>query len=106
MKPETTYQEILLLTTSRFSKKQFCENDIQPGELSPGNAPEQLEKACWNGLLGDMLPDVIKRNSKLYLWQIENHKTFLWISLGLQFPVIENFYALDPGFFLCCRQMN
>jgi len=106
MKPELINQEILLLTTSRFSKKQFCERDIQPDEPSPGNVPEQLEKACWNGLLSDMLPDIIKSENKLFLWQVENHESFLHISLGLQPSVIENFFTLYPDFFLRNRQMN
>jgi len=102
MKSKPINQEILLLTTSTFSKKQFFEKDIRPDEPSP----EELEKACWNGLLGEMLPDIVKNDNKLFLWQVENHRTFLWISLGLCPPVIENFFSLDPDFFLYERQMN
>jgi len=106
MKPELINQEILLLTTSRFSRKQFCERDAQPGEPSRGIVSEQLEKACWNGLLRDILPDIIKSENKLFLWQVENHESFLHISLGLQPPVMENFFTLYPDFFLRNRQMN
>lgn len=105
MKSRPNYQEILLSTTSRFSKNQFGDN-VRPGDLSLCNISEQLEKACWNGLLRDMLPDIIKGDSQLLLWQIENHQYFLHISLGLQPPVIENFFTLDPDFFLCGKQMN
>ena len=106
MKPQNINQEILLLTTNRFSKKQFCEKNSQPGELPAGNISEQLEKACWNGMLRQILPDIIKHESKLLLWEIENHESFLRISLGLQPPVIDDFFSLNPDFFLPQKDMN
>ncbi|MBC7826874.1 MAG: hypothetical protein H7122_03940 [Chitinophagaceae bacterium] len=106
MKPETVEQEVLLLATSTFSKRQFCEIDTQPGEQTNLNPREYLEKSCWNGLLISLLPDIIKSNNDLFVWKVENHQFFLRISLGSRPPEIESRFSLDPDSFLPYKQMN
>src|SRR3954452_299149 len=98
MKPHNINQEILLMTTSTFSKRQWCEKDAHESahHLSPG---DQLEEACWNGLLNELLPEVIVKSvlgKNLYLWEIRHGKFFLQIELS-ECPVsIENHFSIDP----------
>jgi hypothetical protein len=75
------------------------------GQLYP---TEQLEEAGWNGLLNELLPEIMPASSEenLYLWQVEIRRIFLWISLGLCTPTPEREFTLDPYVFLCHRKMN
>ena len=71
MKTNSTQQEILLLTGTTFSKREWCENIS--GNKNNLTEKEQLEEACWNGLLPEILPEVYLRtesDKKLFLWQI------------------------------------
>jgi hypothetical protein len=102
MKTHNINQEILLVTTTTFSKRQWCEKDVRDNSynLSP---TEQLEEACWNGLLDELLPETIVKSAsgkKLYLWQIRHGKSFLDIELS-EYPVsIENHFSIDPYSFM------
>ena len=56
MKTNSTQQEIILLTGTTFSAREWCERESnKENNLSD---KEQLEEACWNGLLPEMLPEV------------------------------------------------
>lgn len=54
MKTDSIIQEIWLMTTTTFSKRQLCEMNSQEGNRCVIPA-EQLEAACWNGLLDELL---------------------------------------------------
>ena len=62
MKPNPIIREILLVTTTTFSKRQLCETDVQDknSQLTPA---EQLEAACWNGLVYELLPEIMQKRS-------------------------------------------
>ena len=101
MKTDTVNQEILLVTTTTFANKEWCEKNAQEGtHQSP---IEHLEEACWNGLLDELLPEIIEKSvfgKSLSMWQIRQCKSFLEIELG-EYPVsIENYFSLDPYSFL------
>ena len=84
MKPGSNIREILLLTTTSFSKRQLCETDAPEKNITRSPA-EQLEAACWNGLLDEMLKGVIQISSpadKLFLWQVEMEKSYLRLTMG------------------------
>ncbi len=107
MKNNSIFREILFVTTTSFSKRQLCETDVQ--DRTSNLAPEeQLEAACWNGLVDEMLPETMHLpfTQKLFLWQIEMRKSYLRLSMGLCPPVLEKQFALDPHNFLCTQEMN
>ena len=102
MKPETTHHEILLFTGNSFSRRECCSRDEtdKDRKLSP---VEELEKACWNGMLFEMLPEIlgschVKRES--FLWDIMSGNNFLRISLGPTPTITENETAIDPYFYM------
>lgn len=108
MKTDSSACEILLLTASSFSKRQLYEIDATRRYqfLAPA---EQLESACWNGLLPEMLPEVlheISASEKIYLWNVETKNACLRLSMAAWPPVLENYYTLDPQIFLCDTIMN
>ena len=100
MKSHDNTQEILLVMNNSFSKRQFAKNDFLRGESPIQNTPEQLEQACWNGLLSSILPELIDLESKIFLWEIINHPSFLLLNLAVQPPVIDPVFSLNPEFFL------
>ena len=107
MKNNSIFREILFVTTTSFSKRQLCETDA--GERDSNLAPaEQLEAACWNGLVDEMLPEIMHLpfTQKLFLWQVEMRKSYLRLSMGLSAPSLEEEYTLDPYNFLYSQEMN
>jgi hypothetical protein len=102
MKTNSTQQEILLVTTATFFKRQLCDRIMYNNEhlLSP---PEQLEEACWNGLLNEILPEIKQKTSlgkSLYIWHIRNGNSFLQIELSELPLLMEKQYSIDTNFFL------
>ena len=108
MKPHSFSREILLVTTNSFSKREFSEKDPQDKgrHLCPS---EQLEAACWNGMLDELLPE-IKHDSpceeKIYLWQVETRSSYLRLSLGASNPDFEMRFTIDPNVFIYEKEMN
>ena len=102
MKTTTTQQEILLMTNTTFSQRQLYEKDVWEHNKHL-NRTEQLEDACWNGLLDEMLPEILEKSTagkKLHLRQIKHAKCFLEIEL-CEYPLtIEQEFSIDPYAFL------
>ena len=62
MKTKTINQEILLMTTTTFACRDWCEKDVQGSKaLSAG---EQLEEACWNGCWKSCCPASLKNQPR------------------------------------------
>ena len=99
MKPTSTQQEILLLIGSNFSSRNSCENDdSNQNNLTKG---QQLEEACWNGLIHEMLPEICELSgNKLFLWQTRETNSFIEIELGDLPQEKEKHFSIDPYSFL------
>jgi hypothetical protein len=96
-------QEILLLTSTTFSHKQLCENDSKNDNANLSES-EKLEKACWSGLLNDLLPEIIT-NKKLAIWQIGDSQSSLQIELS-EYPSKEKEVSINPYYFLRTMTYN
>lgn len=107
MERNSTQQEILLVTGTSFSSRQLSEKD-DTGSNSNLTPKEQLEEACWNGLLNEMLPEIFDQNPEdaVYLWKIKEASSFLEIELG-EFPGVEDkYFSIDPYTFLEMTSKN
>ncbi|MEO6330442.1 MAG: hypothetical protein ABIO55_16020 [Ginsengibacter sp.] len=101
MKTQSVQQEILLMTGSKFSAREWAEKNVIDNKKLSGI--EQLEEACWNGLLDEMLPELVQKTTKgkkLSLWHIRHCRSFLGIELSESSPLIEAESSVDPYFFL------
>ena len=101
MKPTSIQQEILLLTGTNFSSRHCYEKD--DNNQNHLTEKEQLEEACWNGRLPDILPEIYENtdgNKKLYLWQIRETRSFIEIELGELPEAIDKYSSIDPYSFL------
>ena len=98
MNTHTIQQEILLFTNTTFSQRQWCQKD-NTGKNSYFTNREQLEDACWNGLLHEMLPEIIEPGHNLFLWQIRMGSSFLELELS-EYPIeTDSAFSIDPYIF-------
>ena len=108
MKSKNTNQEILLFTGTSFSSRQFSIKDNNEKEGTESTSIENLEKACWAGMLFEVLPELVgcpSADKKIFIWHILSAEHFLRISMGPYPALIENESSIDPYFFLpaACR---
>ena len=107
MKTKFTQQEILLITGTKFSEREWAEKMVEDkNKLSP---TEQLEDACWNGLLSEMLPEIVQKTTdgkNLFLWNVRQCRSFLEIELSESSPVIEKEFSIDPYLFVSTILLN
>ncbi|MDP9229793.1 MAG: hypothetical protein M3O67_03855 [Bacteroidota bacterium] len=102
MKTNSTQQEILLVTGTSFSSREFCESSDVP-DYNHLTEKQKLVVACWNGLLPEMLPEIFEQhsvNKKLYLWEIREASSFIELELGEIYLEIEKQFSINPYSFL------
>lgn len=97
-------QEILLITGTKFSSRQ-CWQKINDNQRLASEA-DQLQDACWNGLLNEMLPEICDTDKDIFLWQIRENKCGLEIELGELPSEVDSYYSIDPYLFLESQYMN
>lgn len=100
--------EVLLVTGTRF----LAGNWIDKAENSAGrrlSEMEELQEACWNGLLETMLPEVLIEPANggiLYLWDVKEAKSFLELELG-EIPMpVDRRLSITPHSFLPLQEYN
>ena len=109
MKPITTNQEILLFTGTSFSSREFSKLDKHNDRLETNSSRDELERACWAGILFEMLPELTTypfASCKMHIWNIHSAEHFLLISQGTDQNPIEDFFSIDPQLFLSRTQLN
>jgi len=97
----STQQEILLMTGTTFSARQWCEKDA--GKQTDLTEKEQLKEACWNGLLQEMLPGIWEQTEgkkKLFLWDIKEGKSFIELELAEIPEEKDKYFSIDPYLFM------
>ena len=107
MKTNSTQQEILLMTGTSFSTRQWCPRD--EAKETNYSEIEKLEDACWNGLLQEMLPEICEQNDKakkLFLWQVKEGKSFIELELGEIPEAVEKEFSIDPYSFLHLQSLS
>lgn len=107
MKTEFIQQELLVITGTKFSSREWAEKNIQDDHNF--SRVEYLENACWNGLLNEMFPELIEKTTEgkdLSLWHIRQCRAFLGIELSESSPSIEQEFSIDPYLFVPAQIMN
>jgi hypothetical protein len=98
MKTTTIMEEILLVTNGTFFQRQLDEKEISEG-AGYLSREEQLEVACWNGLLGELLPEIVAQpgyGRRLFLWQIRQGEASLHLQLSESAMHLDIEYSIDP----------
>jgi len=100
--------EVLLITGTTFLSRDLCKKD-EPRQHNPSSENEQLEEACWNGLLLTMLPEIFvepARDNCLYLWEVKAAGSFLQLDLGEAPASVEPYFSIIPCSFLSTQSYN
>ncbi len=102
MKKSFKQQEVLLVTNNQFSKRACIGIEKDGHKRIPSG--EQLIAACWNGLLHEILPEIMETSSEgheLFLWHVRQGESFLHAEYSEEaFTSIDHFMSIDPYFFL------
>src|SRR5215210_1979951 len=97
-----SHQEILLVTTSTFLQREWCEKETYHTQRQL-SFQEALENACWNGVLAELLPETLVKSStgkRLILWNIRQGKGSLHLQLS-EFPLdMEDHYSINSVHFI------
>jgi hypothetical protein len=109
METNSTQQEILLITGTSFANRGWSKKDKEGEDADRLNEREQLEEACWNGMLAEMLPEICAQpeaDGKLYVWKIREALSFLELDLG-GFPAVKDQqYSIDPYCFMAIQSFS
>jgi hypothetical protein len=99
MKPQHLYQEILIFTTTTLSKRTlYRKNSSQEGS----SAIEELEEAFWDGLLNELIPEIMPsiNQPKMVISRIHAGNFCLFVDLtdnpGIIEPKNEAVLSIDP----------
>jgi len=107
MKSKNIQQEILVFTQTSFVKKAIIENICN---YNKGCAVDKLEKAMWNGMLKEILPELIVTNqagrSDITIWQISTGEFSLLIDMAEAPDLVQNTLSISPFLFLSTPKMN
>jgi len=105
MEPQIINQEVLLFTATGFYCRQFCKRNSE-GD-SDYSVVEKIEKACWDGMLYEMLPELIRdfgSHTKSDIWNTTSGLNFLFINMdpcsvteGKQTSINPYFFLWAPG---------
>ena len=102
MKKTNPYHEILLFTGTSLASKQFTSTEKNDNGRKY-SAIEELEKACWNGMMYEMFPEILGSTypkCESFLWHVMPGKNFLYISIGANPVPAEYDTSIDPYFFM------
>lgn len=102
MKPQAPGREVLVFTNTSFAKRQLCERNETSHKGDTSSLADQLKKACWSGLVFEMLPDLFTNNDRknLSVWKVSQAEQFLHIELSSKSSPTETGTSIDPYFFL------
>jgi len=102
MKTTNTHHEILFFTGTSLANRQLT--DTKENINGKTNSTiEELEKACWNGIIYEMFPEILSSfypKCHSFLWHVLSGKNFLYINIGPNPVKAEHDTSIDPYFFI------
>jgi hypothetical protein len=102
MKQSNIHHEILLFTGTSLTSKQLADNE-ENFRGKRFSAIEELEKACWNGIIYELFPEILGSlypKCESFLWHVLNGKNFLYITIGPNPLTTAHDTSIDPYLFM------
>ena len=95
MKTQHVHQEVLIFTTTTLSQKALCKKNSSDKNSS---ASEELEEAFWNGLLNELVPEIMSStlHPSMVIWGVYAGKFYLLIDLADSPGMAESILSIDP----------
>lgn len=109
MKTKNVNQEILLFTGTSFAGRDLNSRDAENNEGRHISLHDKLEKACWDGLLDELLPkvaDTVVAKRESFIWQIVTAENFLRINMGVTNVSVAGPSSIDPYYFITSVSFN
>ena len=105
MKLQHVHQEVLIFTNTTLSQKALCGKNSSSNNRS---AIEELEEAFWDGLLNELVPEIMPstRHPKMVIWGVHAGKFYLLIDLADSPGTTESILSIDPHLFSSEVNMN
>jgi hypothetical protein len=105
MKPQHVHQEVLIFTNTTFSQKALSRKNSSNKNSS---AIEELEEAFWDGLLNELVPEIMPStlHPKMVIWGVHAGKFYLLIDLADSPGITESILSIDPHLLLSEINMN
>jgi hypothetical protein len=100
-------QEILIMTGTSFTSRLTFQKMSDDTQIY--SETEQIQEACWNGMLPEMLPEICLQfgeRDKLYLWHVKENKSSIEIDICDAPCDIEKDFSIDPYAFLSVQLLN
>lgn len=107
MENKITQQEILLFTHTRFCERMGFRAH-ETGYPVTGSVYDNLEDACWKGLIPSALPEIAhkRHNKSISLWEINRAASFLDLQFAESPRRMENELSVNPYLFLGSHRLN
>ena len=108
MENSTNNIEILLLTNSSYFKRDWVELKTNTNDKQLSQK-EQLIQLCWNGMLKDMIPEILQIESgkkPLTLWEINESGNMLDLRYGDFKEEMNDEWSVNPYVFLTFANPN
>jgi hypothetical protein len=105
MIPQRVHQEVLIFKNTTLSQKALCRKNSSNKNNS---AIEDLEEACWDGLLNELVPEMMPstRNIKMVIWGVYAGAFYLLIDLANSPGNTESIFSIDPILLSSLINMN
>ncbi len=90
------------MSGTSFLSRQFIQDEGSM-EKHHGSHYNQLEEACWNGLLQLLLPEIFEEplgNKNLFMWKVTGLDKFIGMELGNIPSEKEIEFSIDPAIFV------
>lgn len=102
MNTSSIHHEILLFTETTLASKQLAGTEENRHDKK-FSAIEELEKACWNGIVHELFPEILGSlypKCESFLWHVLTGQNFLYINIGPNPVPVEYDCSIDPYFFM------
>ena len=104
MKETSHHHEILYFANTSLANKQLTGTGKSSRDKNL-SAFEELEDACWNGILHEIFPEILGSlypNCESFLQQVLTGKNFLYINIGASPVIADHDTSIDPYSFAMC----
>jgi hypothetical protein len=108
MKKNTTNQEILLMSNASFFQREWSELNSNKNDKQLSQK-EKLIFLCWNGLLGEMIPEIVQPETgkkQLTLWEINESGKMLDLRYGDVDMEMNDEWSINPYVYLTFANPN